>query len=141
MRRLLTIFAFLGLLFLVSCGGKTVKVLRANGQAMGTIRVDSQDTFTILDSAGHARAHNRGDAIRDANGKRIGTATVQDTHIILADENQNDIGTLENGADCYGKTQDKLGKIVGQIDPQAAGAACLVLLLPQETNAGSRSSQ
>ncbi len=132
MRSSPAIVSLTALLTLVSCGGGAVKVFNAAGQLAGTIRIDSADTFTVIDRYGQTQGHVRGGAVRDENGKRVATMTAKDDRMILADTNQNDIGTLERGTDCFGKTQQKLGHVEGQVDPQAAGAACILLLLPKD---------
>jgi hypothetical protein len=68
--------------------------------------------------------------VRDENGKKIGSVTIQGGHTMILDATDNPVGSVENGLICYGKSQKAIGTIqMKNVDPAIAGGACLLLLL------------
>ena len=131
--RALLIISLFGLLFLTSCGGKiNTVVYRTDGMKVGEIQFEDDENSVILGNDNQPRGRIRGSLVRNDTGGKAGTIEERDGHIVIVDTNGADIGSLENDVDCYGKGQEKLGSISAKIDTEAAGAACLLLLLPKE---------
>lgn len=131
--RTLIILSLFGVLFLTGCGG-TIQtgVLNSAGAKVGDITFHSDNQSTILDASGNAIGEVIGTNILGPGGQKLGSIEDRDGHIVIINANNQDVGSLENGTDCYGKTQEKLGTVSTAIDPEAAAAACYLLLLPKE---------
>lgn len=130
MRTALVIVSLFGLLFVTACGGSVrTLVYDAQNKQVGEIEIESDTEASILDAQGRAVGRVRGALVRNAQGARAGTITVKDTAVVIVNEEEDEIGSLENGTDCYGKTQTKLGRISAVMEPETAGAACLLLFL------------
>ncbi len=133
MHRTLLILSLFGILFLTNCGGTPdIPVTDAEGRTVGHIRVDNKDNATILSVSNEERGRVRGNLVRDDSGGRAGTVQLRDVHVVLVDDKGGDIGSVEKGTDCYGKSQTLLGKIPAETDPEFGGAACMLLLLPKQ---------
>jgi hypothetical protein len=126
----LLVLSCFGLLFLSGCG-KEVKtyVYDEKGNKLGEIQFENDDNATIVDTHGEVAGRVRGALVRNASGKKIGTVEQKDGSVMFLDAEGNAMGSLEDGSDCYGKGPEKLGHINAEIDIEAAGAACMVLLL------------
>lgn len=130
MHRFVLILSVLGLLILTSCGGTgAITVENSNGKVIGEIQVQAAQTATILNTHGDVRGKVRGTVIRDDSGKHVGTVVEQDGHVVIEDGNDNPVGTLENGIECYGKGKEVLGRITAEVDASTAAAACLLFFL------------
>ncbi len=129
----LLILSCFGLLFLTNCGGTVqMPVSDATGRTVGNIQIEDENNATIVSINGEVRGKVRGLLVRGENGGRTGTLEMRDGHLVLLDADKNAIGSVENGTDCYGKSQTLLGKVPAETDTGAAGAACMLLLLPKE---------
>lgn len=130
MRTTLILLSLFGLLVVTGCGGTvSTRVLDAKGRHVGTIRLESEHTAIITDEHGEVRGRVRGNLVRDAGSKKLGTIEQRDEHIVVIDANDDEVGSVEQEINCYGKSQALLGRISAKIDPEAAGAACLILLI------------
>ncbi len=130
MHRFVLILSVLGVLILTSCGKPAdITVENSNGKTVGSIELQGTHTATILNVRGEVRGKVRGSVVRDDTGKNMGTITEKDGNTVILDSDENPLGTLEKGTDCYGKGQDKLGSISTETDSFAAAAACLLFFL------------
>lgn len=130
MHRFILILSVLGLLILTSCAGPGgITVENSNGKAIGEIQLQGAQTATIINTRGDVRGKVRGTVIRDDSGKHVGTVVEQNGHVVIEDGNDNPVGTLANGIECYGKGKEVLGRITAKVDSSAAAAACLLFFL------------
>lgn len=133
MRSVLLLLSCFGVLFLTACGGTAqISVSDATGRTVGFIQAEDENSATIISVNNEVRGKVRGALVRDDTGGRAGTLEMRDGHLVLLDADGNAIGTLENGTNCYGKSQTLLGTVPATTDNEAAGAACMLLLLPKE---------
>lgn len=128
----LLIVCLFGLLFVTACGGnERTPVYDAKGKQIGAIEIQDTSVATIFDAAGAEAGAVRGTVVRNTKGGKAGSIQSKDGHVVLTDGKGQDIGSIENGTDCYGKSQAKLGSVQVENDVNIAGAACLLLLLPR----------
>ena len=131
MSRLFRILSVSAVIVLVSCGGKTsgTEVRSSNGKTVGQIEVTGSKTGTIENTKGDERGKVRGTMVRDADGKHIGTVNEKEGHVVILNANDNPVGSLEKGTDCYGKGKDMVGQVSAGIDSSVAAGACLIFFL------------
>jgi sporulation protein YlmC with PRC-barrel domain len=127
MSRFLILLSVFGLLLLTSCRS-ALEIRNSTGKAVGRIEIQGS-TATVFNVHGDALGKVRGTIIRDASGKHAGTVVKGDDHIVIQDAADNAVGSIENGTDCYGKGQEKLGGVNGEVDASVAAAACLLFFL------------
>jgi hypothetical protein len=131
--RSLLILSLFGVLFLTSCGGpEKIAVTDTGGRQVGEILLEDDDNATIASVNGETRGKVRGNLVRNDMGKRAGTIEKRDGVIVLVDAENSEVGSIEKGSECYGKSQTMLGSVKGEVDVDAVGAACMLLLLPKE---------
>ena len=116
-------------ILLASCGGSAVSVYNTEGKKIGSIRIVDDHNATIVSTYGEERGKVRGSLVRDDAGKRRGSIVERSRTIVIQNTDDDDVGTLVNGTDCYGKGQDIVGRISMVVRPEAAGAACLLFFL------------
>lgn len=129
MHRLILLLSLLGILFIAGCGGVRVSVYNAEDRRIGEIILTDEHNATFLNSYGEERGKMRGSAIRDDQGRKVGSVVERDGHVMLVSDSGEDVGTLEDGTDCYGKGDDKLGSVSADVGVETAGAACLLFFL------------
>lgn len=131
MRRFILPLSVFGLLLLTACGkGAGFEITNSNGKVVGTISVQGPKSATFLSISGSERGKVRGNIVRDDAGKNLGTIVEgENGRMMLQDGKEDALGNLDNGTDCYGKGQDKLGTISQGVDTSVAAGACLVFFL------------
>ena len=131
MQRFILVLSVLGVLLLASCATGSTDVINSNGKVIGTVSVQGLKSATFLNAHGDTRGKIRGNVVRDDSGRNLGTIEEPDGHVMMMDGHGSAVGSLNNGKDCYGKGQAKLGTVRGTVSTNVVGAACLVLLLPK----------
>jgi hypothetical protein len=130
MRATLLILSLFGLLFVTACGGTVSNaVYNQEGKKVGDIQFENENSATILDQYGEAVGKVRGNIIRDAGSKKLGTVELRDGKVIIIDAEDNEVGTVNNDTECYGQSSELRGTIGTKLDAEAAAAACLILLI------------
>ena len=128
----LLIVSLFGLLFVTSCGGKVnMDVTDAEGHRVGEVQVTGEQSVTILDARGGTRGKVEKNIITDDTGTAVGSVEERDGHMLILDEKGNGIGSIEKDTECYGKTQELLGKVSANVSVNAVGGACLLIFLPK----------
>lgn len=128
MRRLLSLLA-LSLALAACTSGENNEVRNSNDRLVGTLEVSGPKTAMIMNTHGETLGKVRGTVIRDMDGKQIGTIVEADGHVEIQDINDQPLGTVVNGTDCYGKGQEKLGTIDSKGDAYVAAGACRIFFL------------
>lgn len=131
MKRLVFLLPVFGLLLLTAACTKNegISVYNAENRKVGVIEVTDENNARFLSGNGDERGRLRGNLVRDESGARKGTVVERDGHWVILNATEDDVGTLENGTDCYGKGRDVIGRISEATDEEAAGAACLLFFL------------
>lgn len=120
----------LALLLLTSCKTEAAsEIFNSAGRKVGSIVIDGPHEAHFVGSQEEERGKVRGNIIRDAGGKKLGSITEREGKVFIADGEGTDIGTLEDGFECYGKSQESLGEVKGVTDTGIAAAACLTFFL------------
>lgn len=130
MRRFLLLLSAFGLLVLTACNADEGLVIKnSSGKTVGTMQVQGTRTATFLNMNGDERGKVRGNIVRDDGGKNVGNIVERDGNVVLQDTDDNPLGSVENGTDCYGKSREKLGTVGGEVDSYIAAGACLIFFL------------
>lgn len=129
MHRLLLVLSVLGLLIIASCAGNSLEIRNSNNRIVGTISLQGMKTATMLNTRGDVRGRVRGNVVRDDAGKNMGSIAESDDGVVILDADGNAVGSIANGAECYGKGQEKLGSVSGEVDSYVVAAACLLFFL------------
>lgn len=119
----------LGLLLIASCGGSSIQIRNSSDRIIGNIDMQGEKSATMINTHGDVRGRVRGNVVRDDAGKNLGSIEEKDGTILILDPKGNPMGTLGDGTDCYGKGQEKLGSVSGEVDVFVAAGACLVFFL------------
>lgn len=117
------ILLFSALLILTGCSEDT-SVFNYLGNEVGSVRVEDSDNAMIFDASGEPLGIVQGLEVRHSSG----IAGQILPHAIQDQKNQYK-GTITDDIDCYNETGKRVGRIGGKIDHEAAGGACLLLLL------------
>lgn len=129
MHRFLLVLTVLGVLILSSCAGNAIEIRNSINRIVGTIDVQGTKNATILSTHGEVRGKVRGTVIRNDAGKNVGTVAERDGNTVILDLDGGALGSIENGTECYGKGQEKLGSVSGEADVEVVAAACLLFFL------------
>ncbi len=130
MSRVVLVLSLFGLLLLTACGAVNVYVYNDNDRRIGEIVLLDEKTATLLNSYGDERAKVRGNIVRDDQGKRIGTVILKDDGtVLLQNGDGEEVGSLDDGTECYGKGNAMIGRLSADVGPEVGGAACLVFFL------------
>ncbi len=117
-------------LTLVSCGSAVKsEIFNSAGRKVGTVVLDGAHEAHFVSAQEEDRGKVRGNVVRDAGGKKLGTISQRDGKTFITGPDGNDIGTLEEGNTCYGKSTEKLGTITAVEDPLIAAAGCLAFFI------------
>lgn len=129
--RAFLIIALFGILFLTSCvrAPSSPSVYNAKGIRVGEIRMASDTGALIFDIYGQEVGGVRGAVIRNESGKRMGRIVAGSGMLTIQDEKGREVGSLTRGSDCNGSDDRFLGRISSAENPEAAGGACLLLLI------------
>lgn len=128
MHRFLLVLSILGLLILTSCASNTLEVRNSNDRIVGSIDVQGAKTATIFNTHGDVRGRVRGNIIRDDTGKNMGTVAERDGNMVILNPEGNALGNVK-ASECYGKGQEALGSVDGEVETEVVAAACLLFFL------------
>ncbi|OGJ56200.1 hypothetical protein A3D88_01250 [Candidatus Peribacteria bacterium RIFCSPHIGHO2_02_FULL_52_16] len=113
-----------GALLLSACGTQGTAVYNHLGNVVGSVRVDDDNHATIFNDGNESIGTLNGKIVH-AQKRRAGQVT--DNKIL--DIRRKEIGTVVDGTDCYNASGMRVGRLSSVINPEAAGGACLLLLL------------
>ena len=122
MRIFLLCFMFL----LTACGPSGISVFDETGARVGRVTVENDDRARIFDSAGSRIGKVIEDRVFNTVGSRVGRITSDDRILNAAGTR---IGRVSGETRCLDNTGSNVGRIGTDIDDEAAGGACLLLLL------------
>lgn len=123
MRRLLPCVSLA--LILAACDSSGTSVYDANNNRVGSVRVDSANKAIVFDKSGNSIGEVDSQNVYDDDETRIGQVQTDGD---IVDTNGYNKGKI-NGKRCENKDGYKAGMIAEDIDDEAAGGACLLLLL------------
>lgn len=123
MRRLLLISLFA--LGLCSCGPSGTAVYDKNDSRVGNVSVTSATKATVYGKDGYTRGEIISQNIYDSDGTRVGYVQTDGD---IVDTNGYSKGQID-GKRCEDDDGYLIGTIAEDIDDEAAGGACLLLLL------------
>ena len=123
MRIFLLCFMFL----LTACGPSGISVFDETGARVGRVIVENDDRARIFDSAGSSIGSVNEDRVFNSAGGRIGRITDDDRILNAAGTR---VGRVSGETRCLDAVGRRIGRIGTDIDDEAAGGACLLLLLP-----------
>lgn len=115
-------------LLLAACAPTNTQVFNRLGNAIGSVNVTDSENASVLDTSGDAVGSIRGKIVRDKQNMRRGSIRSNATTLIL-DRSGDIVGSLESGRECFAKDGEHRGTLTRLIDREAAGGACLLLLL------------
>lgn len=115
-------------LLLGGCSQTDVRVFNRLGNSVGTVHVKDSENASVLVASGDTVGFIRGKIVRDKQNMRVGSIRKNSTTLIL-NRAGDIVGSLESGRECYAKDGEHLGTLTATIDNEAAGGACLLLLL------------
>lgn len=123
MRRLLP--SSLLALLLCACGPSGISVYDENDSRVGSVKVESSTKATVYDKSGYSAGEVISQNVYDDDGTRVGyvqtDGDIRDTNGYLK-------GRIE-GKRCEDEDGYGAGSIAQDIDDEAAGGACLLLVL------------
>jgi hypothetical protein len=125
----LILVSLFGVMFLSGCSEKRTAVNGPNGAMIGQVHTEGDSEATIYNAHDAVVAHVRGNLVRDAQGKRLGTVLQQKDVVILQDATDNPAGSLDKGVECHGKSPKVLGTLAEELKANIAGGACIALAL------------
>lgn len=126
--RVLLILCLFGILFLTGCRGPGTPVFNREGNVSGSVSVENPASATVYDKGGLNVGHVQGTLVSDRNGTRRGTVLANGTTEIY-DRAGRSMGTIRGGVNCFDHSGRHVGRLSADIDDEAAGGACLLLLL------------
>ncbi|HLD71820.1 MAG TPA: hypothetical protein VI873_04390 [Candidatus Peribacteraceae bacterium] len=118
------LFLFGCILALTGCSSERTQVFNYLGNVVGSVRIDDADHAMIFDVDLEPLGIVQGTVVRRSSG-----VAGQVLSHAIEDQKRQYRGTLEDDIDCYNETGKRVGRIGGKIDHEAAGGACLLLLL------------
>lgn len=117
----------LGCVLLTACGPSGTSVFDANGNRVGRVEVLSASEASVYDNAGNKVGTIENDRVENTSGNKVGS--VKTDHRIL-NNSDSKVGKMRgDGTTCENNSTSKVGAIASVIDNEAAGGACLLLLL------------
>ena len=117
---------FFLLLLLAACGPSGVSVYDRDDIRVGEVEVESADRATIYDRDEITLGKVRENDIYDRDDRRIGRVRADNN---IEDKDGTRVGRLRDGKRCVDRDDNTVGRINETIDAQAAGGACLLLLI------------
>ena len=112
--------------FLVACTPSGTAVFDDDGKRVGRVSIRNEERATVIDRAGETVGTVREDRVFDSAGNRVGRVTEDDR---ILDSAGTRIGRIGGGTRCINRAGVRAGVIGSDIDDEAAGGACLLLLL------------
>jgi hypothetical protein len=113
---------------LVACDPSGVSVYNTAGGRVGRVDVTNEDHATVFDLGGSTAGLVSTDRVTKSDGTRVGRVSEDDR---IYNVSGTRIGRVSEGSNCLNASGIKVGSIASDIDDEAAGGACLLLLLLQ----------
>ena len=113
-----------GVVLLSACAGEGTTVYNHLGNAMGSVRVDDKNHAMVFNDNGETIGIVQGNTVHTQQGR---AGQIMESKIY--DNKRREVGTMGDGTDCYNASGKRVGRLSSVIDPEAAGGACLLLLL------------
>ena len=111
----------------VACFGPSgTSVFDVTGTRVGRVSVQDEDSATIFDAAGNREGRVSDDRVLNRAGSRVGRITSDDR---ILDSSGTRVGRVSGETSCLDRSGTRVGRIAEDIDDEAAGGACLLLLL------------
>ena len=110
---------------MVSCDSTSTSVFDRNGSRVGRVDVISSTEAEIFNAFGSQIGRVDQDDVFDQSNNRKGRVTSSNR---ILDASSNFKGRIR-GEDCLDRDDDIVGSLTSDIDDEAAGGACLLLLL------------
>ncbi len=114
-------------LLLLSCEPSGVSVYDKNDNRVGRVNAVDKTHADLYDRDGSRAGKVTEDEVFDRDGTRVGRVTSDDR---ILNRSGTQVGRVSEGTKCLDTGGDRVGRIAEDIDDEAAGGACLVLLLP-----------
>ena len=111
---------------LTACGPSGVSVYDRNDSLAGTVEVETADNAIVYDRNDSISGRVQGNDVSDQNDIRIGRVRSDNN---IEDRDGIRVGRLVDGQRCTDRDDVTAGRISERIDAQAAGGACLLLLI------------
>lgn len=113
-------------LFLFGCSDTGTSVYDRNDKRVGSVAVRDADHATVYGDSGGTVGEVRVRSVLNRNESIVGSVTEDDR---ILDRNDASIGAIRNGTQCTDRNDSLVGSLAADIDDEAAGGACLLLLL------------
>lgn len=111
---------------LTGCFDSGTSVYDSDGNRVGSVDVESEDRATVYTRNGDRVGYVENNDVYDTNDRRVGRI-VSGTR--LEDRDGERVGELYSQTRCRNRDETTIGTLSSDIDDQAAGGACLLLLL------------
>ncbi len=112
-------------LLFVACGPSGTSLYNASGTRVGSVSVENAERAIVYDRDGSRVGDVRGMDVFDRNGSRRGRVT-SDDRILNRDGTR--VGRIDVKR-CRDKNDVTRGELTSDIDDEAAGGGCLLLVL------------
>lgn len=114
-------------LALTACSTSSGTTVRdRQGVDVGNVVVESADRATVYNRAGSRVGNVNEDRIFDRSGTRVGRVTEDDR---IFDRSDTRVGEVRDETKCVDRNGTQVGRLSADIDDEAAGGACLLLVL------------
>lgn len=125
------LLAAFGLLFLARCmpPQPTAAVYDARGVRVGEVHLINAGHGTVTDADGRMKGILEVGLVRTTEGTIAGRLLGGSGSTSVLDASGKEIATIQQDTDCYDRNDRLLGRINVRATPDAAGAACLLLLI------------
>lgn len=120
------ILFLLGALFLTACFDSGTSVYNRAGERVGSVSESSAESATVYGSDGSSAGRIAADGVYDSGGSYVGRVTESAD---LYDSGGSYRGRVSDGTRCIDRGGTSVGYLSSDIDDEAAGGACLLLLL------------
>lgn len=130
--RTFLLIALFGILFLSRCSSQTnngISVFNSKNQQVGDVTIDGAQSAIVMDRYGQKKGTVRGIVVRESTGKRVGGVVVKDDKVSIVTHEGKPVGELKNEKNCVDASGATLGYVSQITNQEAAGGACLLLLL------------
>src|SRR3989338_8911221 len=113
-----------GVVLLAACAGEGTTVYNHLGNALGSVRVDDKNHAIVFNDDGETIGIIQGNTVHTQQGRAGNIMKGK-----IYDSQRKEVGTMGDGTDCYNESGKRVGRLSSVIDLEAAGGACLLLLL------------
>ncbi len=118
-------FALLFVVSLVACTGSRTRVYDERGRPVGRVAIANESSATIFDEDDEIVGRVIENLVYNSSENIAGSVTPDDR---ILDREGKRVGRL-SGEKCLNRASVAIGKVSDQIDDEAAGGACLLLLI------------